>query len=131
MPPDAHLPLAGIRILLIDDDLPSIKLLRACLVNEGCEIQSAHNAAEALGLLRQEPPRLVLLDLDLPDMSGLTLAKLIRSSPECRDTVIVAVTSRNGDETERLASAAGCAAYFRKPIDVLSMPASLARLLND
>lgn len=127
---DPTRPLAGIKLLLVDDDLPSIRLVVAALAGEGCIIESAQTAAQALAYLVPYPPRMVLLDLDLPDMSGFDLAKVIKSSPECRDTVIVAVTSRNGHETEQQALNAGCSAYFRKPIDALALPASLARLLG-
>ena len=123
--------LAGIKILLVDDDLLSIKLIIAALDGEGSFIQSASNAADALTLLRADAPRLVVLDLALPDMSGLELAKLIRSTPGCRDTVILAVSSRNGRETEREALNAGCAAFLRKPIDALSLAEVLVGLLHD
>lgn len=130
MPSDSARPLAGIKVLVVDRDPPSIRLMIAALADEGCVIESAESAAQALGFLLPYPPRLVLLELDLPDMSGLELAKVIRSSPDCRDTVVVAVTSRNGHETEQQVLDAGCSAYFRKPIDALGLPASLAKLLG-
>jgi CheY-like chemotaxis protein len=130
MPSDTTRPLAGIKLLLIDNDLPSIRLMIAALADEGCVIESAQTAAQALGFLLPYPPRLILLELDLPDMSGLELAKVIKSSPGCRDTVVVAVTARNGHETEQQVLDAGCSAYLRKPIDALGLPASLARLLG-
>jgi len=123
--------LAGLTILLVDDHQPSIKLIEASLAGEGCIIWSATTAEDALELLALEPPRLVLLDLALPGMDGIELSKAIKSRPECRDTLIVAITSRNGSETEQEVRNAGCAAYLRKPIDAPSLAEFLARLLTE
>jgi|SRR6478609_4533464 len=123
--------LAGVRILLVDDHQPSTRLIEAALAGEGCVIQSAASAEEALRLLSPDPPHLVLLDLVLPGMGGLDLSKAIKSFPACRDTLLVAVTSKNGNETEQEVLDAGCIAYLRKPIDPLSLAAYLVRLLTE
>lgn len=114
-----------IRILIIDSDPPSRRLMQAVLEQEGCELRSASSGREALALVGEYRPTLVLLELVLPDVSGIELVRRLKSDALTRNAVIVAVTALNGPETQRAALEAGCADYIRKPIDALSFAARL------
>jgi CheY-like chemotaxis protein len=107
-------------VLVVDDDPASAKLAKVLLAAEGCAVRTASSAEEALTMIAQRIPDLVVLDLVLPLMSGLLLAQTLRSRPATRDLVIVVVSAFNGPEMARLAHEAGCAAYLRKPIDALT-----------
>lgn len=119
----------GTPVLVVDDTPLNVKLLSVLLELEGCEVRTAESAEQALALLIDYRPALVLLDIRLPGMDGLALARRLRSEPAHRDLAIVAVTASamKGDEDEALA--AGCDAYVTKPIDTRALPGLLAGVL--
>jgi CheY-like chemotaxis protein len=114
--------LSGLSALVVDDDAASAKLAAVVLRGEGCEVGIARNAEEALATLATFRADFIVLDLILPLMSGLLLAQRLKADPATRGLVILALTVFNGPEAERAALAAGCSAYFRKPIEPLSFP---------
>lgn len=107
-------------VLIVDDDVPSAELLRVVLEPAGFEVRVARTAEEALEVLHSFRPRAVVIDLILPLMSGLLLAQRLKADPATQHSVLVAVTAFNGPEAERVARDAGCALYFRKPVDPVS-----------
>jgi two-component system, cell cycle response regulator DivK len=112
--------LRGLRILVVEDDPASAKLLSIILAIEGAEVKTGCNAEEAFAIVDAFKPQLIVLELALPFMSGLLFAQRLKADPLTREIVIIAVTAFNGPETERVTRSAGCAAYIKKPIDVLS-----------
>jgi CheY-like chemotaxis protein len=124
-------PLAGLCVLVVEDDPASAKLVSIVLAGEGAEVHTASSAEDALEHIGRFAPRLIVLDLVLPFMSGLLLAQRLKASPATRDSVIIAVTSFNGPEIERLTRSAGCDAYVRKPIDVHSFARLVATHMGE
>ncbi len=88
-------------ILLVDPDRDLQHLLRCNLEREGFSTRSAASAAEALASVRSEPPVLIVLDLDLPDMPGAEVCQLIRADPRLAATSIIILTVR-GEECDRI-----------------------------
>lgn len=129
-PENASRPLQGLRILLVDPDALSTKLIQVILEDEDCELRVAVNAQEALVAIMNFRPGLILLELVLSDLPGLDLVRLLKGEPSTATTPIVAVTAANGPETRRLALEAGCIDYVRKPIDALAFRARLSSLLG-
>ena len=107
----------SISILVVEDDIPSAKLLMLLLRAEGHDVQWAVSAEDALARLAELRPRAIILDLMLPLMSGLVLAKRLKQDPETRDIVLFGVSAFDGSVLERMALDAGCAAYVQRPID--------------
>jgi CheY-like chemotaxis protein len=105
-------------LVLVVEDSEAIRAAFTILLEEsGYAVAAAATGAEALRLAAERNPDLVLLDLGLPDMSGLDVARVIRSNPATASIPLVALTGRD-DETDRGALlAAGCAAYLVKPVD--------------
>ena len=114
----------------MDDNPTNLKLVRVLLSAEGYEVRTAMDAEEALAVIREFQPRLILMDIQLPGMDGLTLTRKLKADPETRDTIVVAVTAyaMKGDEARALA--AGCDGYIAKPIDTRTLPKTLARFLG-
>lgn len=113
-------------VLVVDDNPTNLKLMRLLLTASGFTVGTATAAEEALQSVREERPDLILMDLQLPVMSGLELTRLLKRDPATSNIVIVALTAyaMKGDEEKALA--AGCDAYLAKPIDVDTLPGAVA-----
>lgn len=118
------------RILIVDDNPVNLKLAGDLLEFEGLKVQRAVDAEIAREMIRQAPPDLILMDVALPGMDGLTFAKLLKKDPETEHIVIVALTAfaMKGDQ-EKTASA-GCDGYITKPIDTRRFPQQVLSFLN-
>lgn len=104
------------RILVVEDNAVNMKLTVALLQREGHEILEAVDAEEGIRLAREHLPPLILMDVQLPGMDGLSASRLLKADAATRGIRIVALTAlaMNGDR-ERVA-AAGCDGYISKPI---------------
>ena len=118
-------------ILAVDDTPANLRLVRVLLTQEGYEVRTATDAEEALALLETFHPRLVLMDVQLPGMDGLTLTRRLKADPATRDIVVVALTSYAMKGDAERALAAGCDGYVSKPIDTRSLPGVIARFLGN
>jgi two-component system cell cycle response regulator DivK len=118
------------RILIVDDNPVNLKLVRFLLESEGYEVQTAVDAEDALHALETFTPRLILMDIQLPGMDGLTLTRKLKADPRTQHIVIVALTAyaMKGDEDKALK--AGCDGYVGKPIDTYALPALVTRYLS-
>jgi len=105
------------RILIVDDNPTNLKLASDLLELEGMDVKRAVDAESALEIARNIHPDLILMDVALPGMDGLTLTGILKRASETKDIVIVALTSfaMKGDQDKVMA--AGCDGYITKPID--------------
>jgi len=109
--------MAGECILVVDDNEQNIKLISFLLLAAGFKVHSAGNAEEALEVLTTLSPQLLLLDLQMPGMSGIELAQQLKAEPGTRDIPIVLLTASAMKGEEQRARDAGCDGYISKPID--------------
>ena len=119
-----------IETLIVDDAPLNLKLLSVLLAANGYAVRTAASAEQALEVLASYHPRLLLVDIRLPGMDGLSLVRLLRSKPEHATTVIVAVTASAMKGDEEIALAAGCDSYVTKPVNTRTLPAHLAECLQ-
>ncbi len=118
-------------ILVIDDNLINLKLIRVILTKKGYEVQTATNAMEALSLLETIHPSLILMDIQLPGMDGLTLTRKIKATPRTSTIPIVALTAYAMKGDEQKTRDAGCDGYISKPIDVESFITMITHLVHN
>ena len=113
-------------VLVVDDGPDNLLLTQFLLEEDGFEVHTAEDAEQALDVLRTCRPEVILMDVQLPGMDGLTLTRKLRADPTWSDVVIVALTAyaMKGDEENALA--AGCDGYITKPIDTRTF-ASIVR----
>ena len=113
------------RVLIVDDQPLNIELARAVLQAEGCTVDAARDATQALQRIAQDAPALILMDIQMPGVDGLTLTRQLKADPATRHILILAFTAfaMKGDEARMLA--AGCDGYLGKPIDVASFGAAV------
>jgi two-component system chemotaxis sensor kinase CheA len=105
---------ARIRILVADDALTTRSAMKAILEIAGFTVLPAADGEEALGLLRQTPCQLVVSDVQMPRMDGLTLARSIKSDPQLASTPVILVTSLDSPEDRAAGLRAGADGYLVK-----------------
>jgi CheY-like chemotaxis protein len=117
------------RILVVDDNPTNLKLVSDLLEFEGHEVLKAMDAEEAQVVLTNNLPDLILMDIALPGMDGLTLTRHLKADARTSHIRIVALTAfaMKGDEQKALD--AGCDGYITKPIDTRTLPAEVAGIL--
>ncbi len=103
-------------VLLVEDNETIRHAFSILLEDSGYRVVPAASGAEALALARSEKPRLALMDLGLPDMSGLEVARRLRDDEGTRQIVVVALTGRALETDANACRDAGCADYLAKPI---------------
>ena len=106
------------RVLIIDDHDYNLRLLERLLELEGRQVRAAGSLAAAEQALAEEEPAMIVLDLNLPDGSGLDLTRRLKSEPRTALIPIVACTAAVRQSDEESALAAGCDAFVSKPIDM-------------
>ncbi len=122
--------MAGELVLIVDDNPVNLKLVRVLLASEGYDVRTATDAEEALAVLKEFTPRLILMDLQLPGIDGLELTRRLKADPAMRGMLIVGLTAyaMKGDEEKVLE--AGCDGYIPKPINTRTFPAVVAAYLS-
>ena len=122
--------MAGEPILVVDDNDVNLELVRDLLEDQGYRVRVAIDANDAIAVLHDFRPRLILMDIQLPGMDGLTLTRMLKANPSMRDIRIVGLTgyAMAGDEERILA--AGCDGYLAKPIDTRRLPGVISSMLS-
>jgi two-component system, OmpR family, response regulator len=110
-------------VLIVDDDAALREMLTSFLANEGFRVQSAANGSEALAIVAQERPRMIILDVSMPVMDGWALVRELRANNW--DVPLVVMTAAR--DARRCADEIGAAAYVVKPV---SLPQLLARIIR-
>jgi CheY-like chemotaxis protein len=118
------------RILVVDDNPRNLKLAFDVLEDAGYEVVEAVNAEEAQSMIDRNLPDLILMDIALPGMDGLTLTRKIKANERTKHIRIIALTAfaMKGDDQKALA--AGCDCYITKPIDIHQLPVQVAEILG-
>ena len=118
------------RVLVVDDNPTNLTLVSDLLGFAGYIVLKAQDAEEARMILAQTVPDLILMDIALPGMDGLTLTRLLKADKRMRHTPIVALTAfaMKGDDNK--ARDAGCDGYITKPIDTRGLSGAVAAYLR-
>jgi len=104
-------------ILIIDDEPQNRRLLEALLQPEGYRTQSASNGDEAMALIAEQAPDLVLLDIMMPGIDGFEVATRIKSNPTTANIPIIMVTAQDGRGARVIGLNSGVEEFLAKPID--------------
>jgi CheY-like chemotaxis protein len=122
--------MASERILIVDDNPQNLKLARVVLTDEGYSVQTAKDAEEALLCLRSFTPSLIVMDLQLPGLDGLSLTRRLKANPATSGIIVIAFTAYAMKGDEERALAAGCDGYLAKPVDIEQLAAAVADALK-
>ena len=118
------------RILVVDDEPANVRLLEAILTPRGYDVPTASSGEEALAMIAEAPPDLVLLDIVMPGLNGYEVCRQIREQTDTAYLPVVMVTA-SGDEQKVMALEAGADDFLTKPVnqsELLARVASLARI---
>jgi two-component system cell cycle response regulator len=118
------------KILVIEDHPAQRKLAHHVLSLAGHDVNDADAAEAALIAIKSDRPQIILLDLLLPDIDGLTLVRRLKADPETRGIPIVAVTSFPEAYPKAYTLAAGCDAYIVKPINTRELSGQLTTVVE-
>ena len=118
-------------VLIVEDNELNMKLFHDLLDAHGYRTLQTRNGLDALSLARKHRPHLILMDIQLPEVSGLEVTKWLKDDEELRDIPVIAVTAfaMKGDE-ERIRQG-GCEAYLSKPISISTFLDTVRRFLGE
>jgi len=118
-------------VLIVEDNELNMKLFHDLLDAHGYRTLQTRSGIDALGLARKHRPDLILMDIQLPEVSGLEVTKWLKDDEELRDIPVIAVTAfaMKGDE-ERIRQG-GCEAYISKPISIVAFLDTVRRFLGE
>ena len=117
-------------ILIVEDNELNMKLFHDLIQAHGYNILQTKDGMEALKLARQHKPDLILMDIQLPEVSGLEVTKWIKEDDNLKSIPIIAVTAFAMKGDEQKIRDGGCEAYIAKPISVASFMSTVERFLS-
>jgi two-component system, OmpR family, response regulator len=130
--PETSLILAGLRVLLVEDNEDTQLLLTFLLEDSGADVAVTGSAYEALAVLERMQPDILLCDIGLPEIDGCTLMRIIRAmyTKQLKHIPAIALTAYAQDTLEKEALESGFQAYFVKPIEPMEFINSVANVLK-
>jgi two-component system, cell cycle response regulator DivK len=117
-------------VLIVEDNDLNMKLFRDLLEANGCRTLHTRDGMEVLDLVRANRPDLILMDIQLPEVSGLEVTQWLKKDPALAPIPVIAVTAFAMKGDEEKIRAGGCEAYLSKPISVNEFIATVKRYLN-
>jgi DNA-binding response OmpR family regulator len=119
------------RILMVDDELDFSELAQYRLADCGCQFTLVTNSTDALNSAWDSPPDLILLDLLLPDLDGLSVCEIFTRHPATLDIPIIMISAVGTDVTRYSAQVAGARDFFPKPVDFDKLKSAITTLLDN
>lgn len=120
----------GKRILIVDDEPDFCELVQYRLQEEVYDIVTATNSTDALNSAWDQPPDLILLDLLLPDLDGLSVCEIFARHPATQHIPVIMITAAGSDVTRFSAEIAGARHFFAKPVDFIKLKHCIRSLLG-
>ena len=120
---------AKVRALVVDDSLTMRKVLGRLLEREGYEVSVAKDGMDAMQLLQESTPDIILTDIEMPRMDGFGLSRNIRDDVRTKDTPLIMISSRTADKHRSLAKDIGVNAFFGKPVQDEDLIETMKELL--
>jgi two-component system cell cycle response regulator DivK len=113
------------RILYIEDNFDNRMLVTRVLLAEGFDIEGIEDPALGIERALNDPPDLILMDINMPNISGLDATRQLRQAPQLAKTPIVALTANATKDILAQTLEAGCDGYITKPVDIDRLPAQI------
>jgi two-component system, cell cycle response regulator DivK len=117
-------------VMIVEDNALNMKLFRDLLEANGYRTLATSEGLEVQELVRQHNPDLIIMDIQLPEISGLEITRILKDNPSFRHIPVIAVTAFAMKGDEEKIRAGGCEAYLAKPIAVTEFMATVKRFLE-
>lgn len=111
----------AVDVLIIEDDTDTRQALRLLLETEGYTCAEASNGRRGVDMALQAPPRLILLDLMMPELDGIGVVEQLRADPRTQNVRIHCLTARSDSAAHLKARRAGCNLFLTKPLDAAAL----------
>jgi two-component system, cell cycle response regulator len=118
------------RILIVDDETEFSDLVQYRLADTDYEFVTATNSTDAVNRTWDKPPDLILLDLLLPDLDGLSVCEIFARQPDTRHIPVIMISAVGTDVTRYSARIAGAREFFSKPVNFEQLKASISTILG-
>ena len=118
------------KIIIVEDQPDVADLLEEMLSMDGYQLSKIHSSTGALGVIRAEKPDVVLLDIMMPDVSGLEVLRFMQREPGLQQIPVVIVSAKTLPADIRTGLDAGATAYLTKPVDVNKLRRTVARVIR-
>ncbi|MDV7339080.1 response regulator [Terasakiella sp. A23] len=118
------------KIALVDDDKALIKTLSLVLEKAGHQVSVYHAATSAILDITDEQPDLVITDISMIGMDGLSLIEELRKAPQLSETSYIVISGNEGEGWEQKAIVAGARGYIPKPIDLETFPLQIIKIVR-
>lgn len=119
------------KILLVDDELDTVKILKDLLENEGYEAITAYTGKRALERVKEEKPALVILDIMMPRMDGYAVCEKIKNDPETKNIKVIMLTARDSGESLQESLEKKADWFIAKPYETKHLLSMIAKLLSE
>lgn len=119
------------KILVVDDSFDATEITRTILVAKGYDVRVAHNGADALAQIQEQPPTLVILDVMMPDMSGMQVLERIKESPVTAEIPVIMCTGKGRDTDFLEGYRLGADYYIAKPFTARELLYGIDLLLGN
>ncbi|HEY8152500.1 MAG TPA: response regulator [Myxococcota bacterium] len=118
------------RVLLVDDSSTALLMERMILDRGRYEVVTARNGAEAVEKALALRPDVIVMDVMMPEMTGIEACRTIRANREIRHTPVILVTTRGEPEHVEAGFASGCNEYVTKPVDAVELLSKMQSVLG-
>jgi two-component system cell cycle response regulator DivK len=118
------------KILIVEDNELNLKLFKDLLSAHGFETFETKDGLNVPSLVREIKPDLILMDIQLPEISGFDITRNLKAEPDLRDIPIIAVTAFAMKDDEERILKAGCEAYISKPISIIPFLQTIERFVS-
>jgi pilus assembly protein CpaE len=118
------------KVLIVDDDLETLRLVGLMLQRQGFQIVAANNGTQAMGMARTEKPAIIVLDIMMPDIDGYEVTRQLRKDPDTSNIPIILFTAKSQTEDKLTGYDAGADDYLTKPIHPAELVAKIKKLLE-
>lgn len=122
--------MSGEKILLVDDEQDIVDLIEYNLIKEGYEVYTALNGIEAIKKANEIHPKLIILDVMMPEMDGMETCEALRQNPKHKDVIIAMLTARGEDYSQIAGFDAGADDYITKPVKPKVLVSRIKALLR-
>ena len=118
-------------VLIVEDNELNMKLFRDLLEAHGIDTVEARNGKVVMDIARAKKPDLILMDIQLPEVSGLDVTRWLKDDAELKHIPVIAVTAFAMKDDEEKILSAGCEAYISKPISIIPFLNTVRRFLGE